>query len=158
MSPLISVVVLAGNDERYVAAALESAAAQDYPATELVIVDGSRDGTGAIVRAFAQNPRSRARFERVVVLEGAPGTGPDAVNLGVRESRGASIALLNGDERLLPRRLTRMSEACQAAGAEIAFSRIEPLPEGAPAPAEIEYVYSVQDNVEFFPTIGYALL
>jgi glycosyltransferase involved in cell wall biosynthesis len=156
--PLISVVLLAGDDERHVGAALESVSAQDYPATELLIVDGSRDRTGAIVRAFAQDPRSQARFERVVVLDGAPGSGPEAANQGIRESRGVSVALLNGDERLLPRRLTRMSEVCRASGAEIAFSRVEPLHDGSPAAAEIEYVYSVQDNIEFFPTVGYALL
>jgi len=157
-SPLVSVVVVAGDNERHVSAALESVTAQDYPAIELVIADGSRDRTGVLVRTFAQDPRVQARVQSVTVVDGQKSTGPEAVNRGIRESRGDYVALLNGDERLLPRRLTRMVEVCQSTGAEIAFSRIEPLSEDSPAPAEIEYVYSVQDNIEFFPTVGYALL
>ena len=147
-SPLVSVVVLTRDDERHVTAALESVTAQDYPAIEVVIADGSRDRTGAVVRAFVADPRTQSRFSRVVVIDGQDGGGPEAVNRGVRESRGVYVALLNGDERLLPRRLTRMTEVCRSSGAEIAFSRVEPLPDGPPAPSEIEYVYNVQDNME----------
>jgi len=157
-SPLVSVVVLTGDDERHVPAALESLTTQDYPAVEVVIAAGLRGRTGAAVRSFADDPRTRARFSRLVVIDSEDGGGPETVNRGIRESRGLYVALLNGDERLLPRRLTRMTEVCLSSGAEMAFSRVEPLPDGAPAPAELEYIYSVQDNIEFFPTVGYALL
>src|SRR5436190_5376096 len=87
-SPLVSVVVLTGDDERHLHAALESLTTQDYPAIEVVIAEGSRDRTGAVVRGFAEDSRTRARFSRLVVIESDGSGGPEAVNRAVSESRG----------------------------------------------------------------------
>ncbi|MEO8667088.1 MAG: glycosyltransferase family A protein [Bauldia sp.] len=57
--PLVSVVVIAWNHERFVEAAIASIRGQDYAAIECVVVDnGSSDGTAAaIARAVGDDPR-----------------------------------------------------------------------------------------------------
>ncbi len=65
--PLISVLVPARNEERDIAACVESLLRQDYPAFEvLVLDDGSSDRTGELVVAIA------ARDPRVRLLRGQP--------------------------------------------------------------------------------------
>lgn len=51
--PLVSVIVPVYNGERFLGAALESVARQDYPRLEIVVADdGSADRTAPIARAF----------------------------------------------------------------------------------------------------------
>ncbi len=56
--PLVSVLVPARNEERALAATLESLCAQDYPYMEIVVLDDhSTDGTAAIIRNFSDRDR-----------------------------------------------------------------------------------------------------
>lgn len=51
--PLISVCVPAYNHEQYIVQALDSVLEQDWPNTELVIInDGSRDSTEALIETW----------------------------------------------------------------------------------------------------------
>lgn len=159
--PLITVVVYARNHEPHVVGALESVYGQDHDALELVVVDdGSSDRTVGMVRDYLDQGQVRSRFRRVEVIElTAPGMVPAAINRGIRESRGHYLNPLIGDERFAPGRLSALLRACTGRGAGLAFSRVEPIAGGgAASAAELEHVYSVQDNIEFFPTVGYALL
>ena len=159
--PLVSVIVSSGCDERQLQAALESVFAQDHAPIELLVIEsGLGDRTAQMAREYLGQERVRSRVRGAAFVAAEAGIDlPAALNRAVLESHGEYIGLLNGDERFAAGRLTALLGACVSNGAQIAFSRVEPIAgETAPSSAEIEHVYSVQDNIEFFPTVGYALL
>lgn len=97
--PTVSAVVTTYNSADYVHRALESILAQEYPASEIVVVDdGSHDGTADVIEA---------RFgDRVRVLRQPENRGPNAArNRGARESTGEWIAYLDADDTWTPHRL-----------------------------------------------------
>ena len=77
--PYISALIDTYNQERFIAQAIESVLAQDFPQSDfevLVIDDGSTDGTGEVLRRFAP---------RVRYLHKPNGGQASAFNAGVRE-------------------------------------------------------------------------
>jgi hypothetical protein len=94
--PLVSVVVPVYNGARFLAAAIESALAQDYRPVEVIVVDdGSDDGSAAIARSF--------EGVRYVYQNNQ---GPAAArNAGIREARGEFIAFLDTDDLMLPNKI-----------------------------------------------------
>ena len=87
-APLVSVVMPAYNYERYIAAALESVAAQDYEPIETIVVDdGSSDRSAEIARQHGV---------RIIATE--HGGIARARNLGVAAARGDLIAFLDADD------------------------------------------------------------
>jgi glycosyltransferase involved in cell wall biosynthesis len=95
--PLVSVVIIFWNTERFIQEAIESVLAQTYTAWELLLVDdGSSDGSTAIARRYAERYPGR-----VHCLEhpGHANLGMSASrNLGVRHARGSYIAFLDADD------------------------------------------------------------
>ncbi|MBK8519921.1 MAG: glycosyltransferase family 2 protein [Chitinophagaceae bacterium] len=56
--PLVTIAIPTYNNERYIADAITSAMAQDYPNLEILIADdASEDNTEQIVRSFCTDPR-----------------------------------------------------------------------------------------------------
>jgi hypothetical protein len=99
--PLVSCLVTAFGYERFLAAAVESALAQDYPALEVVIVnDGSTDGTGAVADALAARHPGRVR-----VVHQANGGWTNAFNRAISEAHGELYAILDADDTWLPGKL-----------------------------------------------------
>ncbi len=99
--PLCSVLIPAFNVERYIGEAVESALAQTYRPLEVVIVnDGSTDGTHDAVAPYLSEPE-------VVYVEQANRGLAGARNSGLAASRGALVALLDGDDVWMPDRLDR---------------------------------------------------
>lgn len=106
--PTVSVLITAYDQERFVAAALESALAQDYPAelVDVVVVDdGSRDGTAAILAEVAARHPERVR---VVRQDNAGYTAATA--RAVEEARGELLALLDADDAWPADKLSRQVE------------------------------------------------
>ena len=102
--PFVSCVICAYNYERYVAEAVESALAQDYPRDRfevIVVDDGSTDGTPAVLAGFGDAIR--------VVRQENAGLNA-ATERGIRESRGDLIALLDADDAWTPDKLRRQVE------------------------------------------------
>ena len=99
-NPFFSVLVPTFNHARYIAAALDSLLAQTDPDWEAVVVnDGSTDDSAAIVAKMAQqDPRIRL-FNQV-----NQGTA-EALNTGLRESRGEWVCWLSSDDLFEPRKL-----------------------------------------------------
>lgn len=95
--PLVSVIVPAYNAEEYIRPALESVFAQDWDPFEVIVVDdGSSDGTGEVVRSFAD--------VQYVRQENA---GPAATrNAAIARSKGELVANLDADDLLPPTRLS----------------------------------------------------
>ena len=104
-SPIrVSVVVPLYNQARFIAATLDSALAQDYPAFEILVVDdGSTDGGRAIAESYAE------RFpDRMRLLQHADGInrGVSATrNLALGEARGDWVAFLDADDLWNPEKL-----------------------------------------------------
>ncbi|MGN0832043.1 MAG: glycosyltransferase family 2 protein [Kiritimatiellia bacterium] len=107
MTPLVSVLMPAFNHAAYVAAAVESVLAQDYPRIELAIVDdGSGDGTPEILRSLL--PACERRCERVT-LECQENRGTcRTVNRLLDLARGEFCLVLASDDQLLPGALTAL--------------------------------------------------
>jgi glycosyltransferase involved in cell wall biosynthesis len=118
-TPLISVIVPVFNCERFVAEALQSVLAQDYPNLELVVVDdGSTDATPDVVRSV--HPKVRLVCQRNL--------GPAAArNRGIRESHGEYLAFLDGDDVWLPGKLAAQMAHLQALpSCPIVFTQFAP--------------------------------
>lgn len=103
-TPLVSVVTIFLDAERFLAEAIESVRAQTYERWELVLVDdGSRDGSSGIAREYSARDPDRIRvFEH----PGHENLGMSASrNLGIAHARGDLIALLDADDVYLPEKL-----------------------------------------------------
>ena len=99
--PLVSVVIPMFQSESWIAETLESVAAQTYPLVETIVVDdGSSDSGANLVSGFAESA------ERPVRLVRTTNNGVAAArNLGIAESNGAYVALLDADDLWRPEKL-----------------------------------------------------
>lgn len=88
------------NNATYVADAVSSVLAQDFPSFEFIIVDdGSTDATPALLAPFAQEPP-------VVLLRNESNLGiPTAANRGLRLAQGEFVARMDADDVMLAGRL-----------------------------------------------------
>lgn len=93
--PLVSIIIPCFNSEGWVAATIDSALLQTWPDKEIIVVnDGSKDGSLAVVRRF------EARGVRVL---DQPNAGASAArNAGLRAARGQYIQFLDADDLLAP--------------------------------------------------------
>lgn len=95
------------NAEDTLAASLASALAQTRPADEIVIIDdGSRDGSAAVIAAV-RDPRIRAFSQ---ANQGLAAT----LNRGIALATSQYIARLDNDDLALPKRLERQLEFMEA--------------------------------------------
>jgi glycosyltransferase involved in cell wall biosynthesis len=99
---LVTVIMPVFNAERFVAEALESIWAQQYPALEVLVVDdGSTDGSVDRVSAV------RAEHRELILLTLDDNRGPGAArNAGLAVARGKWITFLDADDRMAPERLS----------------------------------------------------
>ena len=118
---LVSIVVPCYNAERFLAETLDSALAQTYPHTEIIVIDdGSTDGTSDLIRSYGQ--RVKAEF--------GPHRGASAArNRGTALARGEFIQYLDADDLLTPDAIERRVAALQATSADVAYSDWEKLVE-----------------------------
>lgn len=117
MSQLVSIIMPAYNAERYVADAICSVLAQTYKDWELVVVDdGSKDGTGEVVRGFA------AQDARIRLVARENGGQAAARNTGIRASRGTLVAFLDADDLWVGEKLELQLRALAETGADVLSS------------------------------------
>jgi glycosyltransferase involved in cell wall biosynthesis len=101
--PPIAVVIPSYQQAAYLRAALDSILNQNYPALELIVMDGgSTDGSRAILEAYA--PRLTAG-----VSEADRGQS-HAINKGFARSTAPIMTWLNSDDELLPNALHTIGE------------------------------------------------
>jgi hypothetical protein len=90
--PLVSIVVINHNYAAFLRAAIDSALAQTHPAIEVVVVDdGSRDGSAAIIASYGEQLRA-------VMKEN--GGHSSAVNAGFAVATGSYVLFLDADDLL----------------------------------------------------------
>jgi len=108
MTPLVSVVIVTYNSRRHIDACLESAVETLPPLDyEAVVVDNaSPDSTGLAVRQ---------RWPAVRVIEAGGNLGfARATNIGIRQSSGAFVLVLNPDTVLHPGSIKRLLEVLES--------------------------------------------
>jgi glycosyltransferase involved in cell wall biosynthesis len=95
--PLVSVVLIFWNAERFIQEAIESVFAQTYRAWELLLVDdGASDGSTASARRYSEQYPERVRY---LEHPGHANRGMSASrNLGIRDAQGSYIAFLDADD------------------------------------------------------------
>lgn len=104
--PLVSVIVIFLNAEKYIREAIESVIAQTYDHWQLLLVnDGSRDASTEIALRYAQDMPEQVHY---IEHPGRQNRGASASrNLGIAHARGTLIALLDSDDVWLPDKLER---------------------------------------------------
>jgi hypothetical protein len=104
--PRVSVVIPSLNQARFLRDALDSVLCQDYPSTQVIVMDGgSTDGSVDILKEYAD----RIRF----VSE--PDLGQShAINKGMALAQGHIVSWLNSDDRLMPGAIGKAVAALRA--------------------------------------------
>lgn len=115
-TPLVSIIIPCHNAEMWLAATLESALAQTWPHTEIIVVnDGSRDGSLSVARRF------EGRGVRIV---DQPNRGASAArNRGLSLATGSFIQFIDADDLLSPGSIATQVRALQDRPGCIAFGR-----------------------------------
>lgn len=104
--PLVSVFMPTFQHERYIGAAIASAAEQDYSNLEVIVSDdGSTDGTRDVISECV-----RKYGKRVVDVSGSHLGLVGNSNRAMRACRGEYIAMTSGDDLFLPGKITRQVE------------------------------------------------
>jgi glycosyltransferase involved in cell wall biosynthesis len=116
--PLVSVVIATYNMARFLPLALRSALGQSYDNIEaLVIDDGSRDDTQAVMAPFRSDHRVRYIFQQ-------NGGQASAKNHGIRMAQGEYVAFLDADDMWVPDKLERqMPLFLRSSAVGIVYSR-----------------------------------
>lgn len=104
VAPLVSVIMIFLNAEKFIEEAIESVLAQTYSQWELIFVDdGSSDESTQIAQRFAQQYPGKMRYFEHTSHQNR---GMSASrNLGIKQSRGEYIAFLDADDIFLPQKL-----------------------------------------------------
>ncbi len=104
--PLVTVIMIFFNAEKFMQEAIESVFAQSYANWELLLVDdGSSDESTQLARRYAQEHPEHVRY---LEHPGHHNHGMSATrNLGVRNARGTYVAFIDADDFWFPHKLER---------------------------------------------------
>lgn len=119
-TPLVSVIIPAYNVEVYVEVAVRSVLDQTLRDIEVIVVDdGSRDQTGAILDRMAKED------PRLIALHVKNGGAPAARNLAIDRARGRYIVFVDADDECAPHMLETLHNLMERDGCELAVSGFE---------------------------------
>jgi glycosyltransferase involved in cell wall biosynthesis len=109
MPPLVSILIPAYNSEAAIGATIESALAQTWPCTEIIVVnDGSKDRTLEVAKTFS-SPR--------VTVVSQPNQGAAAArNKALSLSRGDYVQWLDADDLLSPDKIAKQMAVAESLG------------------------------------------
>lgn len=115
--PSISVIIPVYNGAAYIETTIRSVLQQTYSNWEMLVIDdGSVDSTRSIVRRLAEED------SRVKLIENPINMGVAKTrNRGLSLSRGAYVALLDGDDVWRPEKLEKQVELAISSGADIVY-------------------------------------
>lgn len=144
MNDLISIVIPAYNIEAYLARTLDSVLAQTYENIEVIVVnDGSKDGTGAVMDRYAAlDPRIRA-------IHKENGGVTSARLRGVAESTGEWIGFVDGDDLIEPQMYERLLENALKYRADISHCGYQMV-----FPSRVDYYHNTGTLLEQDHTAG----
>lgn len=135
MADLVSILIPAYNQERFIAQAVDSALKQTHRELEVIVIDdGSTDGTTAVVDTFNDQ-----RLRCIRQKNGGPST---ALNTGIRASSGAFLAILGGDDLCFPQRIEAQLRALEEKKLDAVFCKPTLIDkDGATLPENVESVF-----------------
>lgn len=138
MDNKISIIVPAYNIETYLARTLDSILSQTYPNIEVIVVnDGSRDGTGAVLDHYA------ARDLRIRAIHKENGGVTSARLRGLAEATGEWIGFVDGDDLVEPDMYERLLENALKYDAEISHCGYRMV-----FPSRVDYYYNTGKLVQ----------
>jgi glycosyltransferase involved in cell wall biosynthesis len=115
--PLLSIVTVVLNGEKYLTQTIQSVLNQNYPNTEYIIIDGgSKDKTVEIIRSFENKIDFWASERDHGIFE--------AMNKGIRLCRGEMIGILNSDDFYCENIFYEIVNTFNATGAEIVYGNM----------------------------------
>lgn len=146
-TPLVSVVMPVYDAEATMERSIDSVLAQSHRQVELILVnDGSRDGSAAIMEAYAR------RDARVVVVHQANGGVAAARNRGLQEARGTHVAFLDSDDWWDPDKLALQLAHMARTGVRVCYSAYQRMAEDGRAltmvvpPETVDYAGMLYSN------------
>jgi glycosyltransferase involved in cell wall biosynthesis len=106
--PLVSVVTIFFNEERFIEEAIQSVLAQTTAHWELLLIDdGSSDSSTNIAQHYARQHPERVRY---LQHQHHANRGKSVSrNVGINAARGDFVAFLDGDDVFLPQKLQRQA-------------------------------------------------
>jgi glycosyltransferase involved in cell wall biosynthesis len=110
MTPKLSIITPSFNQGQYLERTISSVLDQGYPNLEYVVVDGgSKDESVTVIRRYQ---------DQLAWWVSEPDEGQaDAINKGVRGTRGEIVAYINSDDWFLPGAFDRAIEVLEQSGA-----------------------------------------
>lgn len=121
--PLVSIITVAYNSEKTIRDTLESVLGQDYGKIEYIVVDGqSGDRTLGIAEEYREKFLERGFSYRII---SEPDAGIyDAMNKGIRASRGDLIGIINSDDWYEPFAVSKMVEMYQKTDFDMFYANL----------------------------------
>ena len=114
MTPKVSIIIPCYNVERYVRECVESVLNQSLRDIEIIIVnDGSTDGTGEILREFANKDK------RIILITQENGGYGVAVNNGIAKASGEYIGIVESDDFINLTMYEKLYAKAKQSGAEV---------------------------------------
>ena len=115
-SAAVTVIVPAYNHARYIVEALGSVRGQTFSNWEMIVIDdGSKDGTWAVLTAYQE----RVIDPRIRLFKQANAGSHATINRGMGMASTPYLAILNSDDIYAPGRLERLMSIAASAGADI---------------------------------------
>lgn len=111
----VTVLVPCRNEADYIQACLDSIIAGDYPHAlmEVLVIDGmSQDGTRPILREYSM------RYSFVRMVDNERQTTPCALNVGIREAKGAFIVRMDAHATYCPDYISKLVSFLLSTGAD----------------------------------------
>ncbi len=143
--PLVTVVMLNWNGEKWLEKCLPSLMAVDYPATEIIVVNnGSTDDSADFLKI---------RYPKIRVVELAKNIGyAGANNVGAKAAKGKYILFLNNDTKLTPGFLTFLVDDLER---DPTIGAVQPQMRSLIYPERMDSVGSYFTNTGFLYHFGY---
>lgn len=142
-SLLISIIIPAYNIENYIEKTLDSVLAQTYDSLEIIVVnDGSKDNTAAIIDSYAQ------KDNRIKVIHKENGGVTSARLAGIAAATGDYIGFVDGDDYIEPNMFELLVNNAINYNADISHCGYQMV-----FPSRVDYYYNTgkiveQDNIK----------
>lgn len=121
----VSVVIPAYNMAAYLPEAIESVLGGRFPPVEVIVVnDGSSDATDTVMEPFTA-ARGSSYDPRVRYFRKPNGGKSSAVNLALREVRGAFVSILDADDQIPPNGLADLYRVASKTGCDLVIGSTE---------------------------------